>query len=464
MVELNARGSSAARAGRADRVAPLVGLAGQTSGETVAMALARKGRGAEPADEAERYARRLGRARPVALGAARLLWSALVGAAMPAGYAAAIEQELAGYDEDVAVMPADLTARTVRGTLGRTPAQAYAEFAPEPFGAGPTGQVHRALLHDGRQVAVKIRYRGLSQAVRSALAAPELHRALQPLVRAAVGERSAAQIHSAAGELRGRVEDAVGLRAEAALQARLAAAGRHHPLIDVPGVIEELSTERMLTMDLAAGRSWAQAVRAPAAERYLWGQALFHFADRSRIALDPAPGNYLFGDGGKVTVLGFGTAGHRPDPQQSEALARRDRAVAQHDVEALRALHAEHCGHDDPGADAESLWAWHRRIRGPLAGPGPAACTPEWAVDAAQAALPANRPCAAAHEGPKARRTCLFAGEADTGLAAVLAALRATADWDAIRAEHDRGGAPATPKLESAVQAGRTEKPDAHSH
>ncbi len=462
MVELNVHNSGTGRVGRAGRLAPLVGLAGRTSGETVALALARKGRRAEPTDEAELYARLLGRAGPVALRAARLLWSALVGTAMPAACTAALEQELTGYDADVEVMSPDLTVQTVRGTLGRTPAQAYAEFTPEPLGAGAVGQVHSALLHDGRRVAVKIRYRGLNQAVRDVLAAPELHRALEPLVRAAAGEQAAAQIHSAAGELRGRVEQLVGLKSEAALQARLAAEYRRHPLIRIPGVIEELSTERMLTMDLAAGRGWAQAVRSSAAERYLWGQTLFRFADSARIALDPGPGNYLFHDGGKVTVLGFGTAGHRPGPEQTDALARRDRAVAQHDVDALRALHAEQCGYDDPDADPERLWAWHRRIRGPLAGPGPAACTPEWAADAVEAALPANRPCAAAHRAPKARRECLFADGTDTGLAAVLAALRATADWEAIRQEQDRGGASATPEARIRRQAGRTEMPDAH--
>ncbi|WP_405792553.1 AarF/UbiB family protein [Streptomyces sp. NBC_01506] len=454
MVELNVHRSGTARAGRADRIAPLVGLAGQTSGETVALALARKGRGPEPTDEAELYARQLGRARPVALRAARLLWSALVGTAMPDRCTAALERELTGYDDDVKVMSPGLTEQTVRGTLGRTPAQAYAEFAAEPFGVGALGQVHSALLRDGRRVAVKIRYRGLNQAVRGVLAAPELHRALEPLVRAAAGERAAAQIHTTAGELRGRVEQLVGLKSEAALHARLAADCRSHPLIRVPGVIEELSTERMLTMDLAAGRGWAQAVRAAATERYLWGQTLFRFADSARIALDPGPGNYLFHDEGQVTILGFGTAGHRPDPEQTEALARRDRAVAQHDVDALRALHAEQCGYDDPGADPERLWAWHRRIRGPLAGPGPAACTPEWAADAAEAALPANWPCAAAHRAPKARRECLFADGTGTGLAAVLAALRATADWDATRAEQDRGGASATPEARIRLAGG----------
>lgn len=430
------------RDGRPDRLAPLQGLAGQTSGETVALALARKSRAAEPTDEAELYARRLSRCEPVAMRAAQLLWSALVGTSLPAVSAAALAQTLTGFDERPETMSPDLTERTVRTALGRSPLQAYAAFDPEPFGAGPTSQVHAAVLPDGRRVAVKIRYAGISQAVRSALAAPELHRALEPIVRAAAGEQTAARIHAVAGELRGRVDQILGLRAEAAVQAELAEAYREDPFIRVPDVLGELSTERVLTMELAAGRDWAQALQADAAERDRWGETIYRFAVASRIAVDPGPGNYLFHDDGAVSFLGFSTAA-RLEPEQAAALARRARAVALHDADELRALHAEHCGYDDPGADAQALSTWHGRIRGPLAGPGPATCTPEWAADAAQAALPAQRPCESAHQAPKASRNCLFATDIDTGLAAVLGALRATADWDGPRERQDRGGAPA---------------------
>jgi hypothetical protein len=449
--------------GRAARISPLRGLAGQTSGETVALALARKARPAERTDEAELYARRLGRCRPVAVRAAELLWSELVGTAMPAAAAAALGQTLTGFDEKAEGMSADLTIRTLRTALGQSPEQqAYAAFDPEPFGAGPISQVHSAVLHDGRWVAVKIRYHGVSQAVRSALAAPELHRALEPLVRAAAGPEAASRIHAVAGELRGRVEQVLSLRTEAAVQAELAARYQKHPFIRVPGVIGALSTERVLTMELAGGRSRAQAVSAGAAERDRWAEAIYRFAGDAGTVLDPGPGNLLFYDDGAVTFLGFRGAGSLGS-EQLRALARRDWAVSRHDADELRALHVEQCGYDDPGTDPERLYAWHSRIRGPLAGPGTRTCTPEWAADAAEAAQPAHRPCAAAHQASK-KRDCLFATDADTGLAAVLGALRATADWEAVRTERESGGGgpAATPlgKLESAWQAAGTEKPD----
>jgi predicted unusual protein kinase regulating ubiquinone biosynthesis (AarF/ABC1/UbiB family) len=449
------------RTGRPSRIAPLVGLAGQTSGETVALALARKGRMAEPADEAERYARRLSRSAGVATRAAQLLWSALVGSAIPADCLETLGQSLTGLGEDTPVMPPDLTAQTVRAALGRVPQDAYAAFDPEPFAAGPISQVHAAVLHDGRWVAVKILYRGVGQALRSALAAAELHAALEPSVRAVAGSQAVAGVQGVAGELRGRVEQVIGLRSEAVAQAEFAAAYRSHPFIRVPGVIAELSTQRMLTTDLADGFSWAEALRADDAARNRWGEALFRLGGAALSAADPGPGNYLFHDDGAVTVLGFRTA-RLFEPGEVAALWRRDRAVAGHDVDDLRALHAEQCGYDDSNADPERLYAWHSRMRGPLTGPGPATCTPEWAADVAHAALPANRPCGAAHQAPKERRDCLFATDIDAGTAVLLGALRATAGWNAIREERDHGGPAATPlgKLESAWQATRTENPD----
>src|SRR2546430_5058440 len=119
------------RGRRAGRIAPLVGLAGQTSGETVALALARKCRVAEPAGEAELYAQQLSRSTDVATRAARMLWSASVGSTIPAACLDTFGRTLTGFDEDTPVMPPDLTSRTVRDALGRPPREAFAEFDPE---------------------------------------------------------------------------------------------------------------------------------------------------------------------------------------------------------------------------------------------------------------------------------------------------------------------------------------------
>jgi predicted unusual protein kinase regulating ubiquinone biosynthesis (AarF/ABC1/UbiB family) len=216
------------RARRGARIALPTGPAGQTSGETVAAALARKRR----QKDAEPYEQLVARYAGVAVRAGQLLWTATVGTDLPAATLSAVKQ---GCTEDAPVMPPELTARTVRTELGRPPHEVFAEFDPAPFATGAICQVHAAVLPDGRRVVVKIRYRGAAQALRTALAGGELRAVLDPHVLAAAPDLTAADVQRAASELRGRVEESIGLLTESAV-AR------------IPDVMPELSTERVLTM------------------------------------------------------------------------------------------------------------------------------------------------------------------------------------------------------------------------
>jgi predicted unusual protein kinase regulating ubiquinone biosynthesis (AarF/ABC1/UbiB family) len=296
------------RAERPARIAPLAGLAGQTSGETVAVALARKRRQAR---ETEPYARLLDRFTGVAVKAGQLLWTATVGTVMPAATLNAFRQALTGFTDEAPIMPPELTARTVRAELGGSPPDVFAEFDPTPFATGPICQVHAAVLHDGRRVAVKIRYWGAAQALRTALAGDEVRAALGPLVLAVGQETTSTSLQTTAGELRGRVEESIGLRAEAAEQAEFAAAYRDHPFVRIPYVVPELSTQRVLTMERVDGIGWAEALRSGGAAKDRWGEVIYRFRAGSarelgKAGADPGgQGNHVFHEDGAVTFLGF---------------------------------------------------------------------------------------------------------------------------------------------------------------
>jgi predicted unusual protein kinase regulating ubiquinone biosynthesis (AarF/ABC1/UbiB family) len=453
------------RAKRAARIAPLAGLAGQTSGETVAVALARKRR---QAGDAEPYAQLLDRFTGVAVKAGQLLWTATAGAVMPAATLKAFQRALTGFTEDAPIMPPELTARTVRAELGRPPQDVFAEFDPTPFATGPICQVHAAVLHDGRRVAVKIRYWGAAQALRTALAGDEVRAALGPLVQAVAPGTTTTGLQATAGELRGRVEESIGLRAEAADQAEFAAAYQEHPFVRIPYVVPELSTQRVLTMERVDGIGWAEALRSGGAAKDRWGEAIYRFRAGSARGLgkagaDPGgQGNHVFHDDGAVTFLGFQGV-RRLGPEEVTALRDQTRAVVAQGADGLSELHRQQCG-SVPNPDPERLSTWHREMTRPLTGPQPFTCTPAWADAVAEAGLPANWPCGATAQPPPAGPGCLFTIDADTGTASLLGALGATADWHAIRREWDCGGPPATPlgKLESAWTAARTGETDVH--
>ena len=75
---------------------------------------------------------------------------------MPPQVAAALEQVRQSAD----VMPRHQLETTMREELGENWEKLVAEFDWEPSAAASIGQVHRARLHDGRQVAMKVQYPG----------------------------------------------------------------------------------------------------------------------------------------------------------------------------------------------------------------------------------------------------------------------------------------------------------------
>ena len=112
-------------------------------------------------------------------------------------------------------------------------ASVFAEFDEEPIAAASIGQVYRARLHDGREVAVKVQYPGVAAAVRADM--QNLGMILRLMKRIAPG----LDVKDTAEEIRSRIGDELDYELEAQNQRALARIFRGHPFIVVPDVVTD---------------------------------------------------------------------------------------------------------------------------------------------------------------------------------------------------------------------------------
>jgi predicted unusual protein kinase regulating ubiquinone biosynthesis (AarF/ABC1/UbiB family) len=223
------------------------------------------------------------------------------------GLPAEAQAALAQLQQDVPPMAPGLAASVVRDELGEAPERLFLDWQARPAAAASIGQVHRAVLADGRDVAVKVQYPGVGAAIRGDLANAE---ALYGMLAATAMKGLDAK--GIVGELRERMLDELDYRLEARNQTEFAEQYRGHPFARVPAVVTERSSERVLTSEWVEGRTWSQfQATATPEEGERAAEVLFRFAQRSIHRLrafngDPHPGNYRFGADGAVTFLDFG--------------------------------------------------------------------------------------------------------------------------------------------------------------
>jgi len=238
-----------------------------------------------------------------------------------------LQRRLAALRDDVPpVRFADLE-KLMRQEFGGPLRRVFRDFDEQAFAAASIGQVHRATTVDGDEVAVKIQYPGVAEAVETDLRNATL---LLPLVKRLAPGLDAKAL---ASEMRERISEELDYELEAQNQRRIGRLVRGHPFILVPRVHTDLSTRRVLVSEYVEGEGFESVRRTDEAQRDRYGEIVFrlHFGllYRDRIALgDPHPGNYLLCRDGRVCFLDFGlvryVAAARVAVEREIALAVRD--------------------------------------------------------------------------------------------------------------------------------------------
>jgi predicted unusual protein kinase regulating ubiquinone biosynthesis (AarF/ABC1/UbiB family) len=181
----------------------------------------------------------------------------------------------------------------------------FAEFNPDAVAAASIGQVYRARLHDGRDVAVKVQYPRAGAAVRADL------QNLGLILRAAKRFAPGLDAGATASEIRERITEELDYEHEAQVQRTFARRWRGHSFIAIPNVVTELCRERVLVSEWMDGVGIEQVKTAPQATLDRLGEIIvrFNFGSLYRFGQfsgDPHPGNFLLLPDGRVAFVDFG--------------------------------------------------------------------------------------------------------------------------------------------------------------
>ncbi|HTW26570.1 MAG TPA: AarF/ABC1/UbiB kinase family protein [Acetobacteraceae bacterium] len=223
--------------------------------------------------------------------------------ALPPEYAAELEQ----LQANAPAMGWAFVRRRMASELGVDWEKRFAAFGREAAAAASLGQVHRARLPDGTDVACKLQYPDMASTVEADLRQLRLAMAIYHRMDNAIQQ---GEIYA---ELSERLREELDYKREASQMRLYALMLREHPDVAVPRPIEGYCTSRLLTMTWLEGRALQRRLEENPSqeERNRIARALFHawyvpFYRYGVIHGDPHLGNYQVRADAGVNLLDYG--------------------------------------------------------------------------------------------------------------------------------------------------------------
>ena len=205
-------------------------------------------------------------------------------------------------------MPSEQLRRVLDSEWGPDWRRRFARFNATPIAAASIGQVHRATLPDGRELAIKVQYPGVRESIDSDVDN------VATLLRVSGVLPRELDLAPLLTEAKRQLHEEADYEREAAQMTRFADWLDGHTDYVVPRPLPELTTARVLAMDFIDGIPIEALADAPqeqrdAAMRDLMALVLREMFEFGAMQTDPNFANYRFQpDAGRLVLLDFGAA------------------------------------------------------------------------------------------------------------------------------------------------------------
>ena len=202
-------------------------------------------------------------------------------------------------------LSAPLVKKTFKKYFGQLPSQIFDTFNLNSVNAASIGQVHLA-EKDGKKLAVKIQYPGVAESISSDLA---LVKPIAIKMFNIKGKDSDKYFK----EVENKLVEETNYILEVKQSKEIVNACKHIPNLKFPEYYEDLSSERIITMDWMEGEHLSEFTAhntnqevANKIGQALWDFYMYQMHVLKKVHADPHPGNFLVSKNGELIALDFG--------------------------------------------------------------------------------------------------------------------------------------------------------------
>ncbi len=355
------------------------------------------------------------------------------------------QDALATLQADAAPMAPSLAADVVKTDLGQPPERVFLDWTDMPVAAASIGQVHRAITPDGRDVAVKVQYPGVHEAIETDLDAAEVMYAMFSSMML-----KGLDAKGLVDELRARMREELDYSREAGNLAEFEARFQGHPWIRIPKLVPEFCTERLLTTEWVDGMTFDEFRRNETqSTKDRAGEVIWRFAQNAinRYGIfngDPHPGNYKFHHDGSVTFLDYGLVKRWTPGEWDTLKPTMDAVIIDRDPElVVQRMEASNFLRPGHGLDPQLVYDYVSSPYTPYL-TDEFTFTREWMRDTLATILDIQGPHAAVIEQLNLPASFVILDRVVWGVSAILGKLEVRAPWRSMIMEYIADADPAT--------------------